>query len=87
MEDMRAKLLAQLKESTRSVEEQERIIEYGSPIRCVYIQLIGLRTLRILMELDTSDESVWTYLDSQHQHILSSLRDAHHRLLERVKGW
>lgn len=41
----------------------------------MYAELIlSLSLSRILLELDTSDDPVWTYFDSQHKHIMDSMK-------------
>ncbi|KZT28105.1 hypothetical protein NEOLEDRAFT_1233888 [Neolentinus lepideus HHB14362 ss-1] len=58
MGEMRAMLLAKLKEPGRPVEEQEKTIE-------------------ILLELNSPDDPVWAYLDSQHKHILHQMNEVY----------
>lgn len=43
-------------------------------------------TTRILLELDSSDEAIWTYFDSQHQYILSHTRKSHDQFVARANG-
>jgi len=42
--------------------------------------------IRILLELDSSDEAIWTYFDSQHQYILSHMRKSHDQFAARANG-
>ncbi|KAG8892472.1 hypothetical protein FRB99_002694, partial [Tulasnella sp. 403] len=42
------------------------------------------KTIEILLEIDPSEEPIWTFLDSQHEHILDTLRSNHQRLLQHV---
>ncbi|KAG8911204.1 hypothetical protein FRC00_006898, partial [Tulasnella sp. 408] len=65
MSEMRETLLDQLKEPSRSVEEQEKTIE-------------------ILLELDPSEEPIWTFLDGQHKHALDSLRTTNEKYIQRL---
>ncbi|KAF7972154.1 hypothetical protein HWV62_18804 [Athelia sp. TMB] len=66
MGEMRNMLLSQLKDPTRSVEEQEKTIE-------------------ILMELGSADDSVWTYFDNQHNYILGQMGHAYKTALSAIR--
>lgn len=86
MSDMRAKLDSGLKEAARGVEEQERTIE------CVLLMRVKSRKstlifmVRILVELDQSDEPAWTYLDYQHAHILSTMKIIYEKAQESARS-
>lgn len=70
MNDLRVTLDGHLKDHNRTIEEQEKIIEY------VHINRLCADTHpRILVDLDQSDEPAWTYLEYQHAHIIESLRN------------
>ncbi|KZP15940.1 hypothetical protein FIBSPDRAFT_1047870 [Athelia psychrophila] len=66
MGEMRNMLLSQLKDPTRSVEEQEKTIE-------------------ILMELGSADDSVWTYFDNQHSYIIGQMNHAYKTALSAIR--
>ncbi|KII91212.1 hypothetical protein PLICRDRAFT_173102 [Plicaturopsis crispa FD-325 SS-3] len=36
------------------------------------------KTIEILLELNTPDDPVWTYLDSQHKYIVKQMKNSHH---------
>ncbi|CED82783.1 Sec5 subunit of exocyst complex [Phaffia rhodozyma] len=44
------------------------------------------KTIEILLELDATDEPLWTYFDSQHNHVLGQLQNAHDEFAERVNS-
>ena len=43
-------------------------------------------TSRILYEFSTLDDPAWTYFDSQHKHIMQSMRDTYNVGLRTVEG-
>lgn len=43
-------------------------------------------TLRILIDLDGSDEPAWNYLDQQHGQIMDNMRRMYDRALENIRG-
>lgn len=42
--------------------------------------------IRILVELDQSDEPAWTYLEYQHGHILSTIKIMYEKSQERARS-
>ncbi|KAG8954915.1 hypothetical protein FRC04_010399 [Tulasnella sp. 424] len=44
------------------------------------------KTIEILLELDPSEEPIWTFLDGQHKHALDSLRTTHEKYTQRLNG-
>lgn len=67
MGDMRTKLDSDLRDPSRTVEEQEKTIE-------------------ILIELAGDDEPAWVYLDSQHAHIVDSMKGIYNKAQEKCRG-
>jgi exocyst complex component 2 len=71
MGEMKNTLVSQLQDPTRSLEEQEKTIEcvmyFRGDAQCRQC------TIRILLDLQSGDDPVWTYFDSQHKHILSQM--------------
>lgn len=86
MGDMRAKLDSGLKEASRGVEEQERTIEWVPLLRIDYQKSMLISMIRILVELDQSDEPAWTYLEYQHGHILSTIKIMYEKSQERARS-
>lgn len=43
-------------------------------------------TRRILIELEGSDEPAWAYLEFQHRHIMSSIRNLYAKAQEQARG-
>lgn len=41
---------------------------------------------RILLELNTSDDPIWVYFDSQHDHILTRLKSTYEICTAKVNG-
>ncbi|KAL4068578.1 exocyst complex component Sec5-domain-containing protein [Scleroderma yunnanense] len=66
MGEMKSLLLSKLQEPSRSVDEQEKIIE-------------------ILLDLNTSQDPIWTYFDSQHTHIMDQISAAYRSGLANVQ--
>lgn len=67
MGEMKKVLVAQLQDSTRSVEEQEK-------------------TLETLLELQSSDDPVWTYFDSHHTHIMDKMSGSYRSSIKLVEA-
>ncbi|KIM53074.1 hypothetical protein SCLCIDRAFT_32138 [Scleroderma citrinum Foug A] len=65
MGEMKSLLLSKLQEPSRSVEEQEKIIE-------------------VLLDLNTSQDPIWTYFDSQHTYIMDQISAAYRSGLAKV---
>ena len=90
MEDMKERLDEELKDPTRSVEEQERTIEYVSmPVllaACVIGSAKRLMIFRILIDLEQTDEPAWAYLDYQHAHILETMKAIFKTASEQARG-
>jgi exocyst complex component 2 len=53
-----------------------------------YLPASGGRLIvsRILIELDSSDEPAWAYLDYQHAHILETMRSLFKKAAEQAKS-
>ncbi|THH19659.1 hypothetical protein EW146_g1566 [Bondarzewia mesenterica] len=71
MGEMRALLLGQLREPGRPVEEQEKTIDGRD---------------RILLELNTHDDPVWTYFDAQHKFILDQMKKTYQAAVDVVQN-
>lgn len=89
MGEMKNQLLAKLQEPTRGVDEQEKTIE---SVQVHYIECIFDFLPRILLELNPSDDPVWTYLDAQHKYILNHMQEIYlasveHIRCRRARGW
>ena len=41
---------------------------------------------RVLLELNTADDPVWVYFDSQHTYILNRMQESHEACLKTVNG-
>ncbi|KAI5996502.1 exocyst complex component Sec5-domain-containing protein [Pisolithus orientalis] len=66
MSEMKLQLSSKLRESGRSAEEQEKIIE-------------------ILLELNPSQDPIWTYFDSHHSHVLDKMNATYRAGLANVR--
>jgi exocyst complex component 2 len=77
MNEMRSILFAKLQDPTRSVEEQEKTIEYvESSALLGELRIVSYVYIRILLELDSAEDPAWTCLDSYHEHIMSQMKKA-----------
>ena len=82
MGEMKNQLLAKLQEPTRGVDEQEKTIE-SVQVHC--IECIFDFSSRILLELNPSDDPVWTYLDAQHKYILNHMQETYLASVEHIR--
>jgi exocyst complex component 2 len=82
--EMRNVLLAQLKDSGKNVEDHEKTIEYVS--NKFKKSNILINYIRILLELGSSDEPIWTYFDSQYKHILEQMNVSYQSALANIRG-
>ena len=88
MAQMRSELLAKLQEPSRSVEEQEKTIEYVIyPSSCVSgMRLHAAMVNRILYEFSSSDDPAWTYFDAHHMHIMQNMKDVYAAAVNTVQS-
>jgi exocyst complex component 2 len=86
MSEMKNMINSQLQDPTRSVEEQEKTIEYVLSLCVSCWNLKVCICLRILLELNTSDEHIWTYFDSQHKSIIKQMKDSYSSAVSSIKS-
>lgn len=87
MTEMRNVLNAQLQDASRSLEEREKTLEWVKfvfmlPDRSEWCQLVS----RILLELQGTDEPLWTYFDSQHKYIMAQMNKTSQNAKAIVRG-
>ena len=85
MGEMKNVLLAQLQDSNKTVEEQEKTLEQVPVFMSIVIPLICC-LLRILLELQSNDDPIWKYFDIHHGQILNSMQQAYRSSLRLVDG-
>jgi len=87
MEEMRSTMLAQLKDHSRPVDEQEKTIECViKPCSLNILKYKPCLFSRILLEIGSSEDPVWVYFESQHKHILDSMRVIHYNSVNKISG-
>lgn len=87
MGEMRIILSAQLQDASRSIDEQEKTIEWVTIFSSIKTFIsIGPRSGRILLDLQNSDDSVWTFFDSQHKLIMDQMNNHYKTSVTNIKG-
>lgn len=87
MAKMKIVLVSQLEDTNRSVDEHERTLEsvqFHSP---QMFRANGADFLyRILMDFQSNDEPLWTYLESQNKHIINRMTSEHENAVKKIEG-
>lgn len=84
MGEMRKVLLAKLQDQSRTVDEQEKTIEYDFFIQRVFTLI--LMVIRILLELNIADDPAWTYFDAQHKYLMQQMNSSYRTAVSNIKS-
>jgi exocyst complex component 2 len=83
MGEMRNMLNSRLQDPSRSIEDQEKTIEYVQSAFAIQPEFEPV--YRILLELSTSDEPVWAYFDGQHKYIMRQMRETYNSAISKIR--
>ena len=86
MGEMKNQLSAKLQEPSRGVEEQEKTIEYVTLLPIHGVMPYSRLSCSILLELSTTEEPVWIYVDAQHKAILAQMRETYNNAVNVIRG-
>ena len=85
MGEMRNLLLLQLQDSSRTVDEHEKTIEYLAP-GYILQDVSSQWCYRILLELSSNEDPMWKYFDGQHAFIMKRMKDVRASAMANVQG-
>jgi exocyst complex component 2 len=85
MANMKKVLVTQLEDSNRSVDEHEKTLE-SVRFHCITSLAKVDDVYRFLMDFQSNDEPLWTYLESQNRHIINRMTSEHETSVKKIEG-